>query len=105
MVTGPLHWELLARGRAVDNQCYVMTCSPARNPDASYQAWGHSTVVGPFAEVLATCEHEPTSVYAELDFGQVAERRMNLPLKQQKRLDLYELVDKQQQPSKADRGD
>lgn len=97
MVTGPLHWELLARGRAVDNQCYVMTCSPARNPDASYQAWGHSTVVGPFAEVLATCEHEPTTVYAELDFGQVAERRMNLPLKQQKRLDLYELVDKQRQ--------
>lgn len=97
MVTGPLHWELLARGRAVDNQCYVMTCSPARNPEASYQAWGHSTVVGPFAEVLATCEHEPTTVYAELDYGQVVERRTNLPLRQQKRFDLYELVDKQQQ--------
>lgn len=99
MVTGPLHWELLARGRAVDNQCYVMTCSPARNPDASYQAWGHSTVVGPFAEVLATCEHEPGTVYAELDWGQVAERRANLPLRQQKRGDLYELVDKQQASS------
>lgn len=100
MVTGPLHWELLARGRAVDNQCYVLTCSPARNPDASYQAWGHSTVVGPFAEVVATCEHEPATVYAEMDFGQVAERRLNLPLRQQKRSDLYELVDKQQQQQK-----
>jgi predicted amidohydrolase len=70
-VTGPLHWELLARARAVDNQCFVITCSPARNPEAGYQAWGHSTVVGPFAEVLATCEHEPTTVYAELDFAQV----------------------------------
>eukprot|EP00882_Tetradesmus_deserticola_P011471 GHRQ01012136.1.p2 GENE.GHRQ01012136.1~~GHRQ01012136.1.p2 ORF type:complete len:156 (+),score=36.44 GHRQ01012136.1:2-469(+) len=93
-VTGPLHWELLARARAVDNQCYVITCSPARNPDAGYQAWGHSTVVGPFAEVLATCEHEPTTVYAELDFAQVQERRTNLPLVQQKRHDLYELVDR-----------
>lgn len=101
-VTGPLHWELLARGRAVDNQCYVMTCSPARNPDASYQAWGHSTVVGPFAEILATCEHDPTTIYAELDYGQVAERRTNLPLRQQKRLDLYELVNKQQQGGKGD---
>lgn len=94
MVTGPLHWELLARARAVDNQCYVLTCSPARNPDASYQAWGHSTVVGPFAEVLASTEHAPDTVYAELDYSQVAERRTNLPLRQQKRRDLYELLDK-----------
>eukprot|EP00775_Hariotina_reticulata_P002081 gene2081-2400_t len=95
-VTGPLHWELLARARAVDNQCFVITCSPARNPDASYQAWGHSTVVGPFAEVLATSDHEATTIYTELDFGQVDERRLNLPLQQQKRMDLYQLVDKQQ---------
>jgi omega-amidase len=55
---------------------------------------------GPFAEVLATCEHEPTTVYAELDYSQVEERRLNLPLRQQKRADLYELVDKQQQQGK-----
>ncbi|WIA34605.1 hypothetical protein OEZ86_012925 [Tetradesmus obliquus] len=99
-VTGPLHWELLARARAVDNQCFVITCSPARNPDASYQAWGHSTVVGPFAEVLATTEHEPTTIYADLDFAQVKERRANLPLTQQKRHDLYELVDRSSSSSK-----
>lgn len=47
--TGPVHWELLAKARAVDNQLFVAVCSPARNPAAGYQAWGHSTVVGPFA--------------------------------------------------------
>lgn len=31
MTTGPLHWELLQRARAVDNQVFVMSCSPARN--------------------------------------------------------------------------
>lgn len=37
MTTGPVHWELLARARAVDNQLFVATCSPARNEDSSYQ--------------------------------------------------------------------
>lgn len=35
------------------------------------QAWGNSTVVGPFAEVLATCDHEETIVYATMDYQQV----------------------------------
>ena len=50
MTTGPAHWELLQRARAIDNQLFVAACSPARNPDASYQAWGHSTVVSPWAQ-------------------------------------------------------
>lgn len=48
--TGPVHWELLQKARAVDNQLFVATCSPARNPEASYQAWGHSTAVDPFGK-------------------------------------------------------
>lgn len=35
------------------------------------QAWGHSLAVGPFAEVLASCDEKPTIVYADLDFTQV----------------------------------
>lgn len=92
--TGPLHWELLQRARATDNQLFVATCSPARNEEASYHAWGHSTVVNPNAEVIATTEHGATIVYAELDLAEVQEKRKNMPLMQQKRLDLYELVDK-----------
>lgn len=44
MVTGPAHWELLQRARAVDNQVFVATCSPARVPPqkpGDYVAWGH----------------------------------------------------------------
>jgi omega-amidase len=92
--TGPLHWELLLRARATDNQLFVAACSPARNEDASYHAWGHSTVVSPNGEVLATTEHQPGIVYAELDLDEVGERRRNMPLTQQKRTDLYELIDK-----------
>jgi len=48
MTTGPVHWELLARARAIDNQCYVAVVSPARDVTASYVAWGHSLVVNPW---------------------------------------------------------
>lgn len=34
--------------RALDNQVYVATASPARDETASYVAWGHSTVVNPW---------------------------------------------------------
>lgn len=34
--------------RAVDNQVYVATVSPARDDKASYVAWGHSTIVNPW---------------------------------------------------------
>ena len=92
-VTGPLHWELLARARAVDNQCFVLVASPARVPGASYQAWGHSTAVGPWAEIIATCDEGPATVTCELDMEQVAIRRRNIPLEQQRRGDLYALHD------------
>ncbi|KAL6752951.1 carbon-nitrogen hydrolase [Haematococcus lacustris] len=91
--TGPLHWELLLRARAVDNQLFVAACSPARNPGSSYQAWGHSTVVGPFAEVLATTGHEEDMVFADMDYCEIEERRSMIPVRVQKRLDLYRSQD------------
>jgi omega-amidase len=64
--TGSLHWELLARARAVDNQIYVAMCSPARDMKASYNAWGHSTIVDPNGEILAKAGEGEEIVYANL---------------------------------------
>ncbi|XP_020104825.1 omega-amidase, chloroplastic [Ananas comosus] len=95
MTTGPLHWELLQRARAADNQLYVATCSPARDTGSSYIAWGHSTLVGPFGEVIATTEHEEAILIEEIDYSLLELRRTNLPLEKQRRGDLYQLVDVQ----------
>ncbi|CAN0227710.1 unnamed protein product [Discosporangium mesarthrocarpum] len=92
MTTGPAHWELLQRARAVDNQCYVITVSPARNPSAKYQAWGHSSIVDPWGQVTATTDHQSDLVTAELDLERVEEVRRNIPVSTQKRTDLYRLV-------------
>ncbi|QDZ21091.1 omega-amidase [Chloropicon primus] len=93
MVTGPVHWQLLQQARAVDNQLYVASCSPARDETASYTAWGHSQVIGPFAEVVASTEEKPGIVYADIDLKEVQERRQNMPLSKQRRADLYDLMD------------
>ena len=89
--TGPVHWELLQRCRALDTQCFVLTPAPARNPDAKYQAWGHSTIVSPWGEVLATTDEAPGTVTAELRLGHVAEVRGSIPVGVQARDDLYAL--------------
>ncbi|XP_066478772.1 omega-amidase NIT2 [Tiliqua scincoides] len=89
LITGPAHWELLQRGRAVDNQVYVTTASPARDERASYVAWGHSTVVNPWGEVIVKAGTEETIIYADIDLKKVAEVRQQIPIHSQKRSDLY----------------
>ncbi|XP_056132173.1 omega-amidase NIT2 [Lampris incognitus] len=89
MTTGPAHWELLQRGRALDNQVYVATASPARDETASYVAWGHSTVVNPWGEVISKAGSEEAVVYADIDLQYLADVRQQIPITAQRRSDLY----------------
>ncbi|KEY66088.1 hypothetical protein S7711_09207 [Stachybotrys chartarum IBT 7711] len=89
LTTGPMHWRLLSQARAVDNQLYVALCSPARDMNASYHAYGHSLIVDPLAEVLVEAEEHETIVEWELDGDKIAEVRKNIPLITQRRFDVY----------------
>lgn len=89
LTTGKLHWELQARARAVDNQVYVGLCSPARDMDADYNAWGHSMIVDPNAEVLTQTAEKEDIVYADLDGDKIAEIRKGIPIYTQRRFDVY----------------
>ncbi|XP_050234547.1 uncharacterized protein LOC126682828 [Mercurialis annua] len=46
---------------------FVATCSPSRDSCGHYEIWGHSTMVGPFGEVIASCGDEETLLVAEID--------------------------------------
>ncbi|KAF2813125.1 carbon-nitrogen hydrolase [Mytilinidion resinicola] len=94
LTTGALHWELLARARATDNQVYVGLCSPARDMSAEYNAWGHSMVVDPNAAVLEQLDEKEGIVYAELKGERVEEVRSGIPLRDQRRFDVYPDVSK-----------
>lgn len=102
LTTGPMHWELLARARAVDNQIYVVMCSPARDMSASYHAYGHTMIVDPLAKVLGEAEDGEAIIEAELDGEKLAEVRRNIPLNSQRRFDVYpDVSDERLQPRGA----
>lgn len=66
MTTGPLHWELLQRSRANDNQLFVVTTSPARDITADYIAYGHSMIVDPWAKILRKANEGEEIVIADV---------------------------------------
>lgn len=89
MTTGPAHWEKLQIGRALDNQVYVMTASPARDLDADYHAWGHSMVVNPWGEVEAEADENETVIVYDLNLERLREIRANVPISHQRHPDVY----------------
>ncbi|CAN8001457.1 unnamed protein product [Ixodes hexagonus] len=89
---GSLHWELLHRARAVDNQVYVAALSPARDEGAAYVAWGHSMLVDPQGKVVQSAGLDETVVMGEVDLDYLSSVRQQSPVEKQRRDDLYKLV-------------
>lgn len=92
--TGPLHWHLLARARAVDNQVYVVACSPAQELGEGYHAYGHSLVSDPLGKIVAEADVDETIIYAELEPAELDAARQNIPVGHQRRFDAYDDVSK-----------
>lgn len=91
MTTGPAHWELLFRQRAVDNQCFTVGVSPARDEQGSYVAYGNSIAVDPWGTVLARAGAEETLLFTQLDLDRIDAIRRQLPILSARRTDLYEI--------------
>ena len=94
MFTGPAHWELLFRQRAVDNQLFVFGVAPARQEQSPFVAYGNSIAVNPWGEVIARCGSGEETLVVDVDFGQIEEIRSQLPILSARRTDLYDTVEK-----------
>lgn len=88
-ITGPAHWELLLRARAVDNQVFTVGAAPARNRHRHYETYGHSAVVDPWGKVIARAGDGETILYADLRPEEIHDTRQRLPLLQHRRTDIY----------------
>ena len=91
MTTGPAHWELSFRTRALDNQIYMVGCAPAGDITAGYISWGHSIVTNPWGAVVDMLDEKEGILLAELDMGYEERVREELPLLKSRRKDMYRL--------------
>lgn len=89
MSTGPLHWELLFRSRAADNQLYTIGVSSARDTNNDYIAYGHSIVCNPWGQIVYEAEEYPVSKIVSLDLSLINQVRAQLPLISAIRKDVY----------------
>ena len=80
MTTGPAHWETLFKSRALDQQIFVLGCSPARDETASYVAYGHSILTDPWGSVLCELGPKEGVLSAQVDLDRVDSVRRQIPL-------------------------
>jgi predicted amidohydrolase len=80
--TGPAHWELLLRARAVEEQVFMIGAGQVGAlPPGMPRCHGHSMIVDPWGEVLAVrTDPAPGVVLADLDLVGQTEVRARLPV-------------------------
>lgn len=93
MTTGPAHWEILFRTRAVDNQVYTIGVAPARNYNSSYVSYGNSIIVDPWGSIVNRLGEEENVLIEDLDLDKIEKVRKELPLLKHIRNDVYTLVE------------
>ena len=89
MTTGPAHWDLTFRMRAIDQQCFVAGCSPARDETASYVAYGNSLVADPWGSFPLHMDEKEHVQVVELDLADLEKYRGQIPILSGRRKDLY----------------
>jgi nitrilase len=77
--TGQAHWELLLRARAVENQAFVVAPAQGGVHESGRRTWGHSMLVDPWGQVMASHAEGEAVVVAELDAQRPAAVRQQLP--------------------------
>jgi predicted amidohydrolase len=77
--TGRDHWEPLLRARAIENQAFVLAPNQVGEAPPHFHSHGHSTIVDPWGDVLATAPDGECFAAADLDFAAQDRVRGSLP--------------------------
>ena len=84
--TGRAHWETLLRARAIENQAYLVAPAQGGTHATGRRTYGHSMIVDPWGEVLASRAEGEGVVLAEMDSARIKEVRASLPALKNRRL-------------------
>lgn len=72
------HWELFNAARAVENQCFLVSCNCV-GINQGVVLGGHSRIVDPWGNVIATGDENESVVTAEIDLATVDQIREEFP--------------------------
>lgn len=78
--TGPMHWHTTFRARAIDNQLFVISSSPARDSFGKYEPFGHSLVCNPLGRIVNELDEKPGCFISDIDLESVEKTRSILPI-------------------------
>lgn len=95
MTTGPAHWEILFRTRALDNQVYTIGVAPARDVNSDYVSYGNSIVASPWGNVLTRLSEKEEIAFCDIDLNEINKVRQQLPMLAHRRNDIYTLKRKE----------
>jgi predicted amidohydrolase len=84
--TGKVHWEVLLRARAIENQAFVLAPAQCGRHSPDRASHGHSLIVDPWGRILAEAGDEPTIVVADCDPQELKRVRAHLPALRHRRL-------------------
>ena len=84
--TGKKHWEPLLRARAIENLCYVIAPNQGGENTKGRVTWGHSMIINPWGDILASMEMGTGVIIADIDLQQLRDLRASFPSLQHKRL-------------------
>ena len=82
MTTGKDHWYPLLRARAIESQAYVIAPAQSGKHDDNglRHSYGHSLIIDPWGQVVATASEGPGLALAEIDLDLVAKTRAAMPV-------------------------
>ncbi len=78
--TGPMHWHVTMRARAIDNQVFLMAAGPSRNSYGSYDPYGHSLIVDPLGNIISEANEQPEVIQAAIDTQLIDQARQSIPI-------------------------
>ena len=77
--TGKRHWQLLLQARAVENLCFVIATNQCGQNTETRRTWGHSMIVDPWGDVLASLEEDPGVAVADINLDKIISLRHSFP--------------------------
>lgn len=78
--TGLVHWELLLKARAVENQCFVLAANQTGIHDNGRRTYGYSMAIGPWGDILASLEEQSELLVVELDMSRIKALNNSFPV-------------------------